>query len=88
MKPLRFEKGTDLQITYRQPREGPANFLVYRPHVSQIALTRKEVLRAARWPARTETGDRLRAWLDEIEAIASLPSPSEQVSDTGELQSP
>ena len=86
MKPLRFEKGTDLQITYRQPREGPANFLVYRPHVSQIALTRKEVLKAARWPARTETGDRLRAWLDEIEAIASS-SASEQASDTDEPQS-
>ena len=87
MKPLRFEKGTDLQITYRQPREGPANFLIYTPGCSQIALTRKEVLRAARWPARTETGDRLRAWLDEIEAIASS-SASSEVSDTGELQSP
>ena len=87
MKPLRFEKGSDLQITYRQPREGPANFLVYRPHVSQIALTRKEVLKAARWPARTETGDRLRAWLDEIEAIASS-SASSEASDTGEPQSP
>jgi len=87
MKPHRFEKGSDLQITYRQPREGPANFLVYRPHVSQIALTRKEVLRAARWPARTETGDRLRAWLDEIEAIASS-SASSEASDTDEPQSP
>ena len=86
MKPLRFEKGTDLQITYRQPREGPANFLVYTPGCSQIALTRKEVLRAARWPARTETGDRLRAWLDEIEAIASS-SASSEVSDTDEPQS-
>ena len=86
MKPLRFEKGTDLQITYRQPREGPANFLIYTPGCSQIALTRKEVLRAARWPARTETGDRLRAWLDEIEAIASS-SASEQASDTDEPQS-
>ena len=86
MKPLRFEKGTDLQITYRQPREGPANFLVYRPHVSQIALTRKEVLKAARWPARTETGDRLRAWLDEIEAIASS-SASSEASDMDEPQS-
>jgi hypothetical protein len=87
MKPLRFEKGTDLQITYRQPREGPANFLVYRPHVSQIALTRKQVLKAARWPAKTPTGDALRQWLDEIEAIASLPSPSEQASDMDEPQS-
>ena len=86
MKPLRFEKGTDLQITYRQPREGPANFLVYTPGCSQIALTRKEVLRAARWPARTETGDRLRAWLDEIEAIASS-SASSEASDMDEPQS-
>ena len=44
------------------------------------------MLKAARWPAKTETGDRLRAWLDEIEAIASF-SPSEQASDTGDLQS-
>ena len=88
MKPHRFEKGSDLQITYRQPREGPANFLIYTPGCSQIALTRKQVLKASQWPAKTETGDRLCAWLDEIEAIASLPSPSEQVSDTDELQSP
>ena len=87
MKPHRFEKGSDLQITYRQPREGPANFLVYRPHVSQIALTRQEVLKAARWPAKTPTGDALRQWLDEIEAIA-FSSPSSEVSDTDEPQSP
>jgi len=86
LKPHRFEKGSDLQITWRQPREGPASFLVYTPGCSQIALTRKQVLKAARWPAKTETGDRLRAWLDEIEAIASF-SPSEQASDTGDLQS-
>ena len=87
MKPLRFEKGTDLQITWRQPREGPASFLIYTPGCSQIALTRKQVLKAARWPAKTETGDRLRAWLDEIEAIA-FSSASEQASDKGEPQSP
>ena len=87
MKPHRFEKGSDLQITWRQPREGPASFLIYTPGCSQIALTRKQVLKAARWPAKTPTGDALRQWLDEIETIASLPSPSEQASDTGDLQS-
>ena len=87
MKPHRFEKGSDLQITWRQPREGPASFLIYTPGCSQIALTRKQVLKASQWPAKTETGDRLRAWLDEIEAIASS-SASSEVSDTDELQSP
>ena len=87
MKPHRFQKGSDLQITWRQPREGPASFLIYTPGCSQIALTRKQVLKAARWPAKTETGDRLRAWLDEIEAIA-FSSASEQASDKGEPQSP
>ena len=87
MKPHRFEKGTDLQITWRQPREGPASFLIYTPGCSQIALTRKEVLKAARWPAKTETGDRLRAWLDEIDAIA-FSSASSEASDKGEPQSP
>ena len=87
MKPHRFEKGTDLQITWRQPREGPASFLMYTPGCSQIALTRKEVLKAARWPAKTETGDRLRAWLDEIDAIA-FSSASSEASDKGEPQSP
>ena len=87
MKPHRFEKGSDLQITWRQPREGPASFLIYTPGCSQIALTRKQVLKAARWPAKTPTGDALRQWLDEIEAIASLPSTSSEVSDTAEPQS-
>ena len=45
------------------------------------------MLKAARWPAKTETGDRLRAWLDEIEAIASS-SASSEASDKGEPQSP
>ena len=87
MKPHRFEKGTDLQVTWRQPREGPASFLIYTPGCSQIALTRKEVLKAARWPAKTPTGEALRQWLDEIEAIASS-SVSSEVSDTDEPQSP
>jgi len=87
VKPHRFEKGTDLQITWRQPREGPASFLIYTPGCSQIALTRKEVLKAARWPAKTPTGEALRQWLDEIEAIASS-SVSSEVSDTDEPQSP
>ena len=86
MKPHRFEKGTDLQITWRQPREGPASFLIYTPGCSQIALTRTQVLKAARWPAKTETGDRLRAWLDEIDAIA-FSSASSEASDKGEPQS-
>ena len=86
MKPHRFEKGSDLQITWRQPREGPASFLIYTPGCSQIALTRKQVLKAARWPAKTPTGDALRQWLDEIEAIASS-SASEQASDMDEPQS-
>ena len=42
-------------------------FTVWKPNVSIHCRTRKEVLRFAAWPAKTPTGDSLRAWLTSLE---------------------
>ena len=43
--------------------------MVWKPHASLYVRTRKEVLKFASWPIKTPTGDALRAWLDQMEAI-------------------
>ena len=44
-------------------------FVVWKPDVSVYVRTRKEVLKFASWPIKTPTGDSLRGWLDQLEAI-------------------
>ena len=71
---LRFRKWGALEVTYRRPREGPNNFLIWMPNWSGIALTREELLKKVNWSKTTQTGASLRAWLDAIEA-QEAPSP-------------
>ena len=73
---LRFRKWGALEVTYRRPREGPNNFLIWMPNWSGIALTREELLKKVNWSKTTQTGASLRAWLDTIEAEAApVPEP-------------
>jgi hypothetical protein len=44
-------------------------YVVWKPDVSVYCRTRKEVLKFASWPIKTPTGDSLRGWLDQMEAI-------------------
>jgi hypothetical protein len=44
-------------------------FCCWKPDVSILCRTRKEVLRFAAWPVKTPTGDALRAQLDSWEAM-------------------
>ena len=64
-----FRRGDALWITYRKPREGPPNYLVYVPPASFICLTGQEVLKAVKWPKYTQTGTALRNWLNEVEQV-------------------
>lgn len=67
--PTDFIRPGSISITYsRRDRL----FTCWRPHVSQVATTRKEVLAFARWPASTPTGQALREWL-----TALLAAPAE-----------
>ena len=67
MANLRFEKPGALSIEYRRAREGPNNFLIWEaPGRSYICMTAKDVLRETKWTKGTETGIRLREWLDGI----------------------
>ena len=41
-------------------------FTVWKPNASIYCRTRTAVLRFVAWPAKTPTGDSLRAWLDSL----------------------
>jgi len=41
-------------------------FICWKPHTSCLRSDRSSVLKFARWPASTPTGQRLREWLDEV----------------------
>lgn len=78
MKPENsFNRPGSLRIEW-QPRD--RYFVCWRPHVSQLCTDRKEVLRFARWPASTPTGQALREWLTELEQ-RTLPA-TDHDSDT------
>ena len=47
--------------------DGVRNYCCWKPSVSVFCTSRSEVLRFQAWPAKTPTGDALRAWLTEIE---------------------
>lgn len=66
-----FRRANALSVTYRKPREGPPNYLVWVPHASFICLTRKDVLKAVKWPKYTPTGIALREWMDEMEGVSA-----------------
>lgn len=60
-------------------REGPSPvFVAWKPHVSQMFYSRRSLLRFVAWPAKTPTGDALRAWLDSFE---QQPSPAAATSE-------
>jgi hypothetical protein len=44
-------------------------FTCWKPDVSVYCRTRKDLLKFASWPIKTPTGDSLRAWLDQLDAI-------------------
>jgi hypothetical protein len=66
--------------------DGERNYCCWRPHISVFCANRKEVLRFMAWPAKTATGDALRAWLTEIEeSDAKRAKPVDQQGLTPEL---
>ncbi|MEN9859549.1 MAG: Synechococcus phage [Cyanobacteriota bacterium] len=56
------------------------HYVAWKPHTSQGFSDRRSLLRWIGWPPKTQTGDELRAWLDELEA-APTPAPSTPVGD-------
>ena len=60
MKNQTFEGSDGLQVTWREPREGPPSFLVYEPHYSKIFLSSRLMVE--------ELGQRegLLEWLDSL----------------------
>ena len=80
MKSERFTGGTELFIERNRRREGPP--IVYTVRVGDKAMLftdPKRILRFAKWPKGTPTGDALREWLagfDEADAKATAPKLS------------
>jgi hypothetical protein len=56
------------------------HYVAWQPSESRGFSDRKSLLRWLSWPPKTQTGDELRAWLDELEA-APAPAPSAPVGD-------
>ena len=67
MRASEFRRDGALTVQFRRPREGPASYLVWEPGKSYICLDRSSLLKAVKWPKYTQTGARLREWLDEVE---------------------
>ena len=78
-----FLKQNAIAIQYRRPREGPPSFLVWEPGKSYICMDRSSLLKAVKWPKYTQTGTRLREWLDEVEQSTPQEQPEEQTSESG-----
>jgi hypothetical protein len=49
-------------------------FYAWRPHTSQFFADAQALLRWAKWPTKTPTGDALRQWLSSLQASAT-PAP-------------
>lgn len=64
MKPDTFLRSTLRVSSYRD--WNGRHFHAWRPNVSQWFGDSKTLLRWLGWPAKTPTGDDLRAWLDEL----------------------
>jgi hypothetical protein len=79
MKRERFERAT-LWIETSRDWNGRW-FAAWKPHVSQGFRDPKAMLRWLSWPAKTPTGDELRAWLADL-ATADAKRES-KTSDAG-----
>ena len=67
MRASEFRRDGALIVQFRKPREGPPSYLVWEPNKSYICMDRSSLLKAVKWPKYTQTGTRLREWLDEVE---------------------
>lgn len=56
-----------------QRQDNGWHFYAWRPGTSQAFANSASLLRWAKWPAKTPTGDALRQWLAELDAITSPP---------------
>jgi hypothetical protein len=70
VKTERFHVPGALLVVVYNDRWNGLSYMAWKPHVSMHFRNRKDLLRFCSWPVKTPTGDRLRAWLDEVEGEA------------------
>ena len=73
MKPDKFIVPNSLGIWRYRQREGPpVAYVCWKPDTSRIFDNKKDAVKFAAWPKSTETGQKLREWIegfdDQIEA--------------------
>lgn len=78
MKTERFYVPGALLVVAQHDRWNGLAYVAWKPNVSRFFQNRKDLMRFCSWPAKTLTGDRLRAWLDEVEASATNANQPEQ----------
>ena len=91
--PAEFKVPGSLMIHRQVVREGPSpQWTMWRPHTSQAVCgespeTFNAILKFAKWPPKTPTGERLRDWLVEWGHVrrnrAALPQISAEIVATG-----
>lgn len=59
--------GPTIRIESRRDHNG-RSYTAWKPHVSMWFDERKALLRWLGWPAKTPTGDAIRAWLNDLES--------------------
>lgn len=67
-------------------REGPeVTYCVWQPHKAWFETTPEGVLKRVKWPSKTETGDRLREWLKEVDLPKVKPADLDmkKIEETG-----
>lgn len=57
-------------------------YYAWRPHTSQAFLDSRSLLRWAKWPVKTPTGEALRQWLSALEEVAAEPEAPEPNDET------
>jgi hypothetical protein len=71
-----------LYLLRQVDRWNGASYIAWKPHVSQSFTDRRQLLRFIAWPAKTPTGDAIRAWLDSHDdAPATEPAAADDRLD-------
>ena len=74
-----FYVPNSLMVQKQENKDGPSPvWVVWRPNTSMCVADREAVLRFARWPKSTPTGQELRQWLYADDQEAALAEPNDE----------
>jgi hypothetical protein len=54
----------------------------WKPHTSRSFRDSKQLLKWLAWPIKTPTGDAIRAWIAEVQAVDAAPPTTDDTAQT------